>query len=486
MIIKELVIEEGLISQSNDSFSEKRNLIHSKRNSCGKSTLLRLLFFSMGYQIPNMKGMDFSSIKTTLVFEEKEKVFIVKRKGAVLDIELEDGNIITYSLPSQHIAFLTYIFEYEKVKVLKNLLGVIYIDQEKGWTLLNRGTVIGQIKFGIEELLAGLNNKDISDSLDKIKQLNINKSRYESVQNMQQLQEQVYKKNNEIFLSNEEQDFLNKISFEKLKLANLEKSLYEINSLIKSEKNFFDYIDSMRLYVKHRNERIPVNRETLDNSFSIQESLKARKSILVGDIERQRKNVRTLERKLAEYKMKKNFQLFKTDDIEKEIEIKIAQTNFNIDQEILANLVKKTNDELKSEKNNIKTQVKTDNDFIQQIYEYVIKYSEALKIDKSIIYKEDFIFTSDLKLYSGAILQKLVFAFKLAFLKVIENDMGTKLFMVLDSPRGKELDNENIELIMNLVKTELDTNQVFIASIYDLECEKRIEIKNQAIENRNE
>ena len=92
-------------------------------------------------------------------------------------------------------------------------------------------------------------------------------------------------------------------------------------------------------------ERIPVNRETLDNSFSIQESLKARKSILVGDIEQQRKNVRTLERKLAEYKMKNNFQLFEADDVEKEIEIKIAQTNFNIDQEILENLVKRTNDE---------------------------------------------------------------------------------------------------------------------------------------------
>ena len=57
--------------------------------------------------------------------------------------------------------------------------------------------------------------------------------------------------------------------------------------------------------------------------------------------------------------------------------------------------------------------------------------------------------------------------------------------MVLDSPRGKELDNENIELIMNLVKTELEDNQVFIASIYDLECDNRIEIKNQAIEERN-
>lgn len=41
---------------------------------------------------------------------------------------------------------------------------------------------------------------------------------------------------------------------------------------------------------------------------------------------------------------------------------------------------------------------------------------------------------------SGVVWQKMVFVFKVAFLKVIEENMNTKLFMVLDSPKGKELD----------------------------------------------
>lgn len=101
------------------------------------------------------------------------------------------------------------------------------------------------------------------------------------------------------------------------------------------------------------------------------------------------------------------------------------------------------------------------------------------------IAKEDFIFTSDLKSLSGAVLQKMVFAFKVAFLKVIEESMDTKLFIVLDSPKGKELDDDNMKLIENLVSTELCDNQIFFASIYDLEHEKLIEIKNRAIEGRN-
>lgn len=39
--------------------------------------------------------------------------------------------------------------------------------------------------------------------------------------------------------------------------------------------------------------------------------------------------------------------------------------------------------------------------------------------------------------------------------------------MVLDSPRGKELDDDNTHLIENLINQELQYNQVFIASIYD-------------------
>ncbi len=40
--------------------------------------------------------------------------------------------------------------------------------------------------------------------------------------------------------------------------------------------------------------------------------------------------------------------------------------------------------------------------------------------------------------------------------------MDTKLFIVLDSPKGKELDDDNMKLIENLVSTELCDNQIFL------------------------
>ena len=147
MILKRLILKEG-IACSSDSFSEKRNLIFSETNTKGKTTYLRLLFYSLGYSIPNMKGISFEKIQTTIVFSEKDQEYTVERNGNILELSTCFEKLY-FTLPSEHDAFLSYIFQYENIKVIKNLLGFLYIDQDRGWSLLNRGTVVGRIKFNI-------------------------------------------------------------------------------------------------------------------------------------------------------------------------------------------------------------------------------------------------------------------------------------------------------------------------------------------------
>lgn len=45
------------------------------------------------------------------------------------------------------------------------ILGCYYIDQEKGWTLLNRGSVIGRINFNIEKFLLSIEKGNEFDDL---------------------------------------------------------------------------------------------------------------------------------------------------------------------------------------------------------------------------------------------------------------------------------------------------------------------------------
>ncbi len=481
MIIKKLILKEG-IETNIDEFSEKRNLIYSSANTKGKSTYLRLMFYALGYPIPNMKGVNYNNISTEITFSEKGNEYIVNREGDLLYLNVND-NTMTFTLPSEHLAFLSYIFGYENIKVLKNLLGFMYIDQDKGWSLLNRGTVIGKIKFSIEELLSGLNDVEIDNLLEQKSKLQLNKDKYMAMLNIHELSEQVYERNGEIFISDLEKELTEKIAYCNLKIENTKQSLKELNSVILKEKQFYDYIDAMRLLVQKDDIVIPVNRDTLVNSTANYEYLKARRSVLVTDIEKLKRERSVFEVKLSDYE-NKNMQITLFSDETKDVIIDKQLAALNIDQKIVEQLLDKSKDEFKQVNSSIKNRIKDNNLYITKIYDYVLKYAKLLGVDDKMVYKEDYIFTSDLKSMSGAVLQKMVFAFKVAFLKVIEENMNTKLFMVLDSPKSKELDEDNTQLIENLIQEELQANQIFIASIYDFNYDKKIEIKERAIENR--
>jgi len=485
MIIKQLIMKEGMNS-SNDVFSEKRNLLFSTENTKGKTTFIRALFFALGYSIPNIKGINYSSIETTMVLVEKDREYIVERTGDQLQLTVEK-RIMIFTLPSEHNAFLSYIFQYDNIKVLSNLLGFLYIDQDKGWSLLNRGTVVGKIKFNIEELLSGVNNVDITELLETKRRLMNEKNKYSALLSIQELSEQVYEKNGEIFLSDIEKEYSDRIAFLNLKISNLNNSLKEVNKAIRDEKCFFSYIESMRLLVEGPDgNTIPVSKKNIVSAYESTEFLKARRSILIIEIEKLKREKQEIESKLFDYSVRNSEQLSFTtqEDYYQVIDKELATISSKIDHNLILELLNRTKSELKQTNSEIERLVKNDNKFIAEIYDYVLKYATKLGIEKKIVHKENYIFTSDLKSMSGAVLQKMVFAFKVAFLKVIEEAMGTKLFMVIDSPKSKELDEKNTDLIMQLIKDELCNNQVFIASIYDFESEKKIIIDSRAIEER--
>ena len=76
-------------------------------------------------------------------------------------------------------------------------------------------------------------------------------------------------------------------------------------------------------------------------------------------------------------------------------------------------------------------------------------------------------FTSNLKELSGAILHKTVFAFRLACLLEVEKHLNIKMPIILDSPSGKEIDHQNIEAMIKILKRDFSENQIIIASIYE-------------------
>ena len=49
----------------------------------------------------------------------------------------------------------------------------------------------------------------------------------------------------------------------------------------------------------------------------------------------------------------------------------------------------------------------------------------------------------------------------------LEKELNIKLPIILDSPSGKEVDNKNIQLMMDILKRDFSDHQIIIASIFD-------------------
>ena len=62
--------------------------------------------------------------------------------------------------------------------------------------------------------------------------------------------------------------------------------------------------------------------------------------------------------------------------------------------------------------------------------------------------------------------------------------LGIKLPIMLDSPSGKEVDHENVQLMMDILQRDFSENQIIIASIFEYNFPEInvIEIKNCLIE----
>ena len=490
MIIKSLMLVENQ-NQSNDSFSSGVNLIYSTENTKGKTTFLRLLFYSLGYQIPSMKQMDFKNIYTEVCFEEKGERFNAKREKDILSLYKNELLIGAFSLPSMHEAFLSTVFNYNKVGVLNNLLGFMYIDQEKGWTLLNRGTVVGRIRFSIEELLSSLKGADIVNLLEEKSKLEQDKSKYEALLDLQALKDQMIGESlsNDVSVTSDlEIELSQKISRLTIELNNLNSSIKSLSAAIEKEQQFKDYIDSMmlRIRVDGYEDGVLVKSDDIIGYEGRIDVLKIRRNVLSIECERKSREKKTLEKKLFEEQNKKYSNTLFKDENNRFFAIDKAIISFDdIDQESVNAALEDVKKKLREIRKKIRETVKLQNTFIDSIYNKVLTYAAKLGISDRVDPKKDFIFTTDLKSLSGAALQKIVIAFKIAFLVVVQEDMGTSLPLVLDSPKSRELDDANTKLIMDLINEELSKNQVFIASIFDCyHYDKKITLIHKAVEER--
>lgn len=479
MIFKSISIKEGIYERKIE-FTDEVNLIYSKQNSRGKTTLLRLMLYGLGYDIPSTRKLKFDKcyIELKLEVEGLGKIMLIRNKKELIDL-IVDGKIRTFVLPSEQYELHSLLYNSSNIDILLNILGTFYVDQEKGWTLLNRGKVIGNLTFNVESLLRGLANLNCSNLINEEKKINNDLQKYKQIYSVAEYRKSIQEENSATIVDSYDDEVINELDKLLIQQRELKKELKRIDNTILDNRKFKKFIEDMKLLVvTSTGEEIRVTEKNILGLEDITELLKIKKIHIANRYSDISKKIE----KLHKERKRENEQLkfFKDESILEIFNKEISRMKLN--QIAISKQISKLEKQRLVLRKQIKNITKNGNKYIIKVANKVEGYAIELGIGD--IFKGD-IFTSDLKSLTGAVLHKLAFAFRLGYISAIEEKLNIKLPIILDSPSGKEVDRSNISAMMEILKRDFPDNQIIIASIfeYDFNNINKIEIKNHLLEN---
>lgn len=458
MIIKSLTITEGKKTKTYD-FSSQANLIHSNSNTVGKTTLLRLMLYALGYQIPNTKNIKFEKCVTRIMLDVKEKTYQIKRENEYLLVD--DGTSSEYYiLPTELNQFHAIIFGTNNDDVLNNLLGTFYMDQEKGWTLLNRGKVIGSISFDVKKLILGLSERDYQKLQSELQLLEREIKKYQQMRDIAQFQREIYEEKGDIIHDTYDETLQRDLSVYMFDVESLRKELKQITDTIADNMSIRKFIEKMSLWVKAPDgTKIPVNEDTIIGLDDNNDFLLSRKRILTSKIA-------ILEQQIEKLR---NMIYYQSQQPTTETLIETFDKNLSqiaIDAKAVTNILNELLERQTEVRRQLTELAQNNNAILEQMYLDISSYGAELGLTKYMSSGKGFVFTRNLKELTGATLMKMVFAFKMAYIRAVDRALNIKLPLILDSPSGKELDQYNIQKLMDIINRDFSTHQIIVASIY--------------------
>ena len=481
MIFQSITIKEGMFIRE-EAFSPKVNLIHSDDNSRGKTTFLRFLLYSIGFNIPSTRNIRFEQceVTSTIVTDSGEQLILSRPNLNTLIVE-QGSNREIYALPSQLKDIHAKIFNTTNEDILNNILGCMYADQEKGWTLLNRGKAIGSIHFNIEELIRGLTGRDCSDLIAEKERTQRELEKYRQISSIANYQSSLSESQGE--LVQDSYGELTDIAIESLLVQSkkLKKELKRVDFSLRDNSFFRRYIADMKLRIRlDSGEIITISEENFIGLKDSIDYLITKRNMISADIAKVESQIERKRREAS--KEQEQLTFIQSETVASVFDRRIAAVP--IDAVAIASKVRELEKHLKELNGAITEKTRRGNKVADSMYETVIKYAQELGIGDETTMHSSYLYTSNLKELSGAILQKTVLAFRFAYIREVKQATGVKLPIILDSPRSREVDEKNTRMMTDIIKRDFPDNQVIIASIYDYDFDSlyRIEIESRLID----
>lgn len=442
--------------------------IHSDQNSVGKTTLLRGILFALGYPIPATRGLNFNRVEFSIQVESnKGKRLSIARMGDSVDLS-DDNGTTHFSMPAEQSKLHQVVFGITNQVVLENLLGAFYIDQEKGWTLLNRGKAIANNRFNLEDLIRGLSGRSCQDAEQKLYAILRELSKYRQMFDVANYQAEINARGENLAFDTPTEEIekeLNRLYCERQPIADEVKRLQNV---IGKNTAFKNYIASMQLRVQWKDGiEIPVTEETIVGFRDNVDLLNTKKRCEADQLSE-------IDNKIAELKkrMQKDATLF---DVQTSIQsFDVDVSRIKIDAEYVHNMIRRLEQERDQIRLQIRQSVANNNPLVGELHGLISGYADELGLETK--YVRD-IFTSDLKSLSGAIFHKIVFAFKIAYVRLIQSHTNCVLPLLIDSPYGREVENRHIKKMMEILIRDFSTHQIIIATIHNLNLHDATQIE---------
>ena len=209
------------------------------------------MLYSLGYNIPNTRKIKFDQCEVvSQILADSVGELILSRYSNDFIEATVSGEKRTYILPDQLYDLHKIIFGTENVDVLNNILGAFYADQEKGWTLLNRGTAIGSIRFNIEELVRGLSGCDCSDLIRREAQLSKEVSKYRQMASVAKYREEIVAESGSLVADSYSVESDAVMAQLLIQQKALQSELRRIDKSLSDNKRVRQYVAEMKLIVQ--------------------------------------------------------------------------------------------------------------------------------------------------------------------------------------------------------------------------------------------
>ena len=460
MWIKHICIEEPP-NKKEFTFHPGINLIHSHNNSYGKTTLLRFILYGLGFTIPNLEKLHMEQCFVTITVIHGDRTIIINRHES--DISVEEFNEKTYyRTPRELMAARSKIFNSDNKQLLESILGAMYIDQERGWTLLNRGKVIGSNEFQIESFLNSIAKDDVESLIIEKNKLSRELERYKQLLTLSDRQRTIDDFDKKRINLSEIESVQTSLDSLNIQLKSLKKEEKRIKESIKDNKKFIDYIDQMKLVIKVGGEIIPLTHDMIvtcpDNMSFLEARLEVTRMSISKITEKMIKTESELNKLLDEKKSDEIIEAYSIIPISKiNIDSEKIQSSINL----MKNRLSILNKQIESAQDKTKITTKLDSLILRNadelnVSQYIQNASRPLcKIEK-------------LKGFSGTKYRKVILSYRLAYASLIEEVEKLTLPLIIDSPSG-EVDDTNLSEMVNIFPKLYSHHQVIIASIDSLD-----------------